>query len=174
MSVLNIYYKKRVQENYLNNLYMAISSGIANANITVINVILDTNGGEAYDAFKFYHNFRKLKHNIEINVYAESKVYSAGIFIYLAFSSRYCLNNTDFMIHAVNKRGASTLDRKAVDLNNEAARILNSNTNITLATYTAIVNAKNNQYYNPNQALAQNICHTIAAALPQAVVTINI
>jgi ATP-dependent protease ClpP protease subunit len=105
---------------------MAISSGIANANITVINVILNTNGGEAYDAFKFYHNFKKLKHNIEINIYAENKVYSAGIFIYLAFSSRYCLNNSDFMIHAVKKRGATSLDRKAIALNILRHRLIKS------------------------------------------------
>lgn len=105
-----------------------------------IEVYLSSYGGEAYSGLAVYDALRACP--CDIIVYANGKIMSAGVLVFLAGDVRYASKHTTFMMHSVSSGTEGKLKDQEIDVM-EAKRI----NNIMLDILSERTKMKRNWWY---------------------------
>lgn len=134
------------------------------------NFHISTYGGSIYDGLGIYdliHKLDRINKRVNVNMFCEGKIMSAGIFIMLAAQHRYCTPNTTFMIHQLSSCALGKLEDLKEDVK-EGERldalvnnIITSNTSITKEEIEEWFSHRQDVFFDAHEAIEKGLIDKI-------------
>jgi ATP-dependent Clp protease protease subunit len=134
-----------------------------------IDLIISTEGGSVPDMFSAYDSIREVSRSCDISTFGVGRVMSAGVLILAAGTKgkRRVGRNCRLMLHAISGGHFGSLKDLEVDIRevkwyqNQYAKALASETNLTEKKIKSIFRRKTDTYFDADQALEWGIIDEI-------------